>query len=263
MQYKLYKFLPLLLLIVTITVPAYSQRIPQRRGAPMPYENPVKPSTQPAKGYNPPSGGIQNPTAINGQTPMNSSQTVPTAPVLPQSPFVNRGTNPFQPNPAAGTGIPQTASQPIVQRNPFQPAQGSYRPVQAATIGQAVKPQTSAKPFDNVAPQSPYSPYMYLYAGRGGLGTVGDNYNLFVRPIQQQKAYDQNINREVESLQNTLLRQQRQLETQNRTLNQIEENNPGLLPTQSPLNSPNPYGGSPYFMNDYQRYFNTRGSNNY
>lgn len=259
---------------VLTSVPVYGQQIDRRRAGPLPTQNPVPANTAPAKAYNPPASGIQNPTTVNNPAGNYSAPNVQggQAPVMPTSPY-NTGvsTNPFQPAAPQRSGYGQAPSQPIIQRNPFQPQQGAYRPAQAATIGQAVRPQLSEKPFSNVTPQSPYSPYMYIYAGRGGLGGGGDNYNLYVRPMQQQQAYDARLNRQVESLQNTILKQQTQINNQNRVLGQIEQNNPGLIPTQNSINpgsgnsstiyDTNPYGGSPYFMNQYQQYFNTRGSN--
>lgn len=222
-----------------------------------------QPQTQPQQ-VTPPAQGIQNPTQINGTTQSmptqatiaNPNGTAPSA--VSGNPFTGVSANPFQPTPSTGYGYgPNVApAQPIVQRNPFQAQPSTVRPVQAATIGGQTNIQPIARPFDDQPPQSPYSPYMYIYAGRGGIGGGGgDNYNLFVRPMMEQQQYNRQMVQQVESLQQTVQRQQQLIQQQNRTLNQLEQE--GIIPTQAnPSINNNPNSAQQYFNQQYQQYFN-------
>ena len=193
---------------------------------------------------------IVNPNAVNP-----NGGVVPTA---PGNPFTGVSVNPFQPTPSTGYGYgPNVApAQPIIQRNPFQAQPSTVRPIQPATIGGQISTQPIARPFDDQPPQSPYSPYMYIYAGRGGIGGGGgDNYNLFVRPMMEQQQYNRQMVNQVESLQQTVQRQQQLIQQQNRTLNQLEQE--GIIPTQAnPTIDNNPNSAQQYFNQQYQQYFN-------
>lgn len=189
------------------------------------------------------------------QQPMGAN---PNGVVAPGNPFTGVSANPFQPTPSTGYGYgPNVApAQPIIQRNPFQAQQPTARPIQPATIGGQISTQPIARPFDDQPPQSPYSPYMYIYAGRGGIGGGGgDNYNLFVRPMMEQQQYNRQMVQQVESLQQTIQRQQQQIQQQNRTLNQLQQE--GIIPTQpNPTIDNNPNSAQQYFNQQYQQYFN-------
>lgn len=241
---------------------------------------------QPSRLTNP-AAGITNPSQRNPvvapASPNSGSVAIPTNPnnlsaqgaytgstTIPQNPF-NAGSSaatPFAPAPAAGYGTGgryaaagvQAPRNTAIPQNPFAAGQSTFRPAQAATFGQASRPQSSMKPFDDVPPKPVYSPYMYLYGGRnGGM----DNYNMYVRPIEQQRQYDSRMRREVNTLQQTLAKQQDQMKVQNQQLQQWSAENANSQTYQPlPPADANPQGGSPYFMNQYQQYFNTRGNNN-
>ena len=261
-------FLSVFAAAIIVSASGYGQDY--RRRGPLMTTNPApsytsQPQTQPQQ-FTPPASGIQNPTQINGTTQSMPTQTTivnPNAvnpnggvvPTAPGNPFTGVSANPFQPTPSTGYGYgPNVApSQPIIQRNPFQAQPSAARPIQAATIGGQISTQPIARPFDNQQPQSPYSPYMYLYTGRNGRG--GDNYNLYVRPMMEQQEYNRQMVSQVESLQQTIQRQQQQIQQQNRTLNQLQQE--GIIPTQAnPTIDTNPNSAQQYFNQQYQQYFN-------
>ena len=256
---------------IIVSVSGYGQDY--RRRGPMMTTNPAPayPSVPQNQTYTPPASGIQNPTQIRGTTQSMPTQAQPTGanpygtnpngvavPTAPSNPFSGVSANPFQPTPSTGYGYgPNVApAQPTIQRNPFQVQQSTARPIQPATIGGQISTQPIARPFDDQPPQSPYSPYMYIYAGRGGIGGGGgDNYNLFVRPMMEQQQYNRQMVQQVESLQQTIQRQQQQIQQQNRTLNQLQQE--GIIPTQpNPTIDNNPNSAQQYFNQQYQQYFN-------
>ncbi len=249
------------------------------------YSQPAPASQQSSRLANP-SSGLSNPSQRNPVAapsgPNSGPVSMPTNPTnlgqpsytgstsIPQNPFSagQQSSTPFAPAPAAGYGTEgryaaagvQAPRNTAIPQNPFAAGQSTFRPPQAATFGQASRPQSTMKPFDDVPPPSVYSPYMYLYGGRnGGM----DNYNMYVRPIQQQRQYDARMRREVNTLQQTLTKQQDQMKVQNQQLQQWSAENANSQTFQPlPAQDENPQGGSPYFMNQYQQYFNTRGNAN-
>ena len=268
------RIVPALFIILTMAISSFSYGQDYHRRGPLITTNPVPryPTEEPK--YTPPAQGIQNPTQIKQpaaqqqifatpvQTPV---QTYPygtqpagsTGAVIPQNPFSGGApVNPFQPTQTGAFGVNSApVQQPTIQRNPFQIQQTQSRPVQAATIGGQVSAQPIQRPFDNQLPQSPYSPYMYLFAGRTGIGAGGDNYNLYVRPALEQQDYNRKMGEQVESLQQTILRQQQQIQQQNRTLNQLQQE--GIIPTQpNQTIDTNPNSAQQYFNQQYQQYFN-------
>ena len=87
------------------------------------------------------------------------------------------------------------------------------------------------------------------------IGAGGDNYNLYVRPALEQQDYNRKMGEQVESLQQTILRQQQQIQQQNRTLNQLQQE--GIIPTQpNQTIDTNPNSAQQYFNQQYQQYFN-------
>ena len=248
---------------MTILVCAYGYGQDYRHRGPLMTTNPA-PSYQSAplnQQVTPPAKGIQNPTQVNGTTQSMPTQATvanpngTASPAVSGNPFVGVSANPFQPTPSTGYGYgPNVApAQPTIQRNPFQAQQSTSRPIQPATIGGQINTQPAMRPFDDQPPQSPISPYMYLYAGRGGMG--GGNYNLFVRPYMEQQEYNKQMVQQVESLQQTVQRQQQLIQQQNRTLNQLQQE--GVLPTQpNQIYDSNPNGAQQYFNQQYQQYFN-------
>ena len=244
-----------------IIVSAYGYGQDYRHRGPLMTTNPAP--SYPSAPLNPqvtsPAKGIQNPTQIKGTTQSMPTQTQQTGANsnggVTGNPFSGVSANPFQPTPSTGYGYgPNVApAQPTIQRNPFQVQQTTARPIQPATIGGQINSQPAMRPFDDQPPQSPISPYMYLYAGRGGMG--GGNYNLFVRPYMEQQEYNKQMVQQVESLQQTVQRQQQLIQQQSRTLNQLQQE--GVLPTQpNQIYDSNPNGAQQYFNQQYQQYFN-------
>ncbi|MCR4415712.1 MAG: hypothetical protein NUV77_25140 [Thermoguttaceae bacterium] len=73
-------------------------------------------------------------------------------------------------------------------------------PISPAPAGYGAPPSASAlheKPFSDYRPSSPISPYMHLYRfNPSGI----DNYNLFVRPVIEQQAFNRQATRELHTL---------------------------------------------------------------
>ena len=73
--------------------------------------------------------------------------------------------------------------------------------------------------------------------------------------MMEQQQYNRQMVNQVESLQQTVQRQQQLIQQQNRTLNQLEQE--GIIPTQAnPSINNNPNSAQQYFNQQYQQYFN-------
>ncbi len=103
---------------------------------------------------------------------------------------------PSQPAPAQAT----TAGLTYV--NPFASAQGPIARQTVPTISAALPTAPtvlSEKPFSSYQTPSPVSPYLNLYRSTN-LAGVNDYYTL-VRPMLEQQSYNQQIQRQLQSLQ--------------------------------------------------------------
>lgn len=145
-----------------------------------------------------------------------------------------------------GRGTLPTA--PLTPVNPFASAQG-YSTTTPATISSGVQrgragsgtsgrggSSRPSKPYANFTPPSPVSPYMNLYRNDGVSGV--NNYYSLVKPALDQRAYNQQTQREIQTLQTNT-------RTQSQMLNQLNvPANPTTLPQNSFQNLQNYYPGS-------------------
>ncbi|NLX98960.1 MAG: hypothetical protein GXY83_22675 [Rhodopirellula sp.] len=199
---------------------------------------------------------------LPGQMPAQASppESVPPAAsaanplYIPSAPTPGGKAPAWSPLPQLAPRIPaqqgvagQQATPPgLTYINPFASAQGTVVPrVPTIQAGLPMAPPLlSEKPFSTYRAPAPVSPYMNLYQRNNSGGAVNNYYSL-VRPLLEQKVYNQEVERQIQSLDAATRLQSQSLNQINQRTNylygvpqggsfmQFQNHYPGFQPTVS------------------------------
>lgn len=143
---------------------------------------------------------------------MPPQQTIPAQPITPGLTYIN---------PFASAQRPSLRTVPTIQANlPTAPT------------------LLTDKPFSNYRAPAPVSPYLNLYRSNNSFGAVNDYYTL-VRPLLEQQIYNQQIQKEVQSLQSATQMQSQSLQHLDQRTDQLF----GFPPSGSYMNFQNYFPG--------------------